>query len=288
MSDPLRTETSRTLEPASKAERDAKIEQQLLAGLDAYFAGQYEQAINIWTRVLFLDRTHARARAYIERARSAQAERQRESEALLHDASAAVARGDRFEARRLLDAALASSDDSDQLLALRERVERLECTAALAMAVGDPLDAPRLMLDDEPPAAKRSPAAWFALAAMVLVIVGAGVFAVSATEPELGALVERSLPRGAQRGRAAVGGNARELTLLPVPRRAEAALARARALVASGKLRDALPLLESIRSTDPERPDADRMRAEIQHQLLALDALPPPVAPSAPSKGRLP
>src|SRR4051812_23821214 len=75
MSDPLRTETSRTPEPASKAEREAKIEQLLLAGLDHYFAGHYDQAINVWTRALFLDRSHARARAYIERARSAQAER---------------------------------------------------------------------------------------------------------------------------------------------------------------------------------------------------------------------
>ena len=56
MSDPLRTETSRTAEPTSRAEREAKIEQLLLAGLDHYFAGQYDQAINIWTRALFLDR----------------------------------------------------------------------------------------------------------------------------------------------------------------------------------------------------------------------------------------
>ena len=52
-------------------------EQLLLAGLDHYFAAQYDQAVAVWTRVLFLDRSHARARAYIERARSAQAERQR-------------------------------------------------------------------------------------------------------------------------------------------------------------------------------------------------------------------
>src|SRR3990167_7767420 len=37
-------------------DRDAKIEELLLAGLDHYFNGQYEQAINVWTRVLFLDR----------------------------------------------------------------------------------------------------------------------------------------------------------------------------------------------------------------------------------------
>ena len=55
-----------------------RVEELLLAGLDHYFAGQHELAINVWTRVLFLDRGHARARAYIERARGAIAERQRE------------------------------------------------------------------------------------------------------------------------------------------------------------------------------------------------------------------
>src|SRR5260370_23951875 len=101
MPDPLRTVGTRALD----ADRDAKIEQILLAGLDRYFAAQYEQAINVWTRVLFLDRNHARARAYIERARSALAERQRESEELLQGGLAAFGRGDGDDARRLLQAA---------------------------------------------------------------------------------------------------------------------------------------------------------------------------------------
>ncbi len=66
-------------------ERDARVEDLLLTGLDHYFAGQHELAISVWTRVLFLDRGHARARAYIDRARSAIAERQREGEELVHD-----------------------------------------------------------------------------------------------------------------------------------------------------------------------------------------------------------
>jgi len=44
--------------------------------------------------------------------------------------------------------------------------------------------------------------------------------------------------------------------------------------MASGRLRDAFPLLESIRSTDPERPEADRLRGDIQRQLIALGPLP--------------
>src|SRR5205814_4856367 len=106
MSDPLRTDPARANEPVSEAEREAKIEQLLLAGLDHYFSGQYDHAINVWTRALFFDRSHARARAYIERARRAQAERQRESEELLHTGTAAYRSGDVKEARRLLQAAL--------------------------------------------------------------------------------------------------------------------------------------------------------------------------------------
>ena len=76
MSDPMPTDQSRAVDAMSDADRDAKIEQLLLVGLDHYFAAQYDQAINVWTRALFLDRSHPRARAYIERARSAQVDQE--------------------------------------------------------------------------------------------------------------------------------------------------------------------------------------------------------------------
>src|SRR5947207_3151171 len=126
MSDPLRTDGSRALDGASDADRDAKIEQLLLSGLDHYFAAQYEQAINIWTRALFLDRSHARARAYIDRARSALAERQRQSEELLQTGVAAFHRGDAEEARRLLQAAIDAGAPAEDALAFHERLNRLD------------------------------------------------------------------------------------------------------------------------------------------------------------------
>ena len=147
MSDPLRTDGSRATDAGSDADRDAKIEQLLLVGLDHYFAADYEHAINVWTRALFLDRSHARARAYIERARSALAERQRESEELLQNGVAAFSRGDGDEARRLLQAAIDSGAPSDEALAVLDRLNRLE-TAAPA---GD-----RVPLG--PPESRRSPA----------------------------------------------------------------------------------------------------------------------------------
>src|SRR5476651_275778 len=111
------------------SDRDAKIEQLLLVGLDHYFAARYELAINVWTRALFLDRSHARARAYIERARSALAERQRESEELLQSGVAALARGDSGEARRLLRAAIDGGAPREEALVVLDKLNRLEPAA---------------------------------------------------------------------------------------------------------------------------------------------------------------
>ena len=271
MSDPLRTETSRASEPASKAEREAKIEQLLLAGLDDYFAARYEQAINVWTRALFLDRSHARARAYIERARSAQAERLRESEALLHDGAEAIRRGDSAEARRLLEAAMRQSGSSDEVLALLDRVERFERTAGpLAIEVDD--SEPRLALD-EPRRSRRPRAAWILLGGLVLVIVAAALFAFGAASEDWGPLVRRTLGRRGDRTPATTQTVVKDVAL-PLPRRAEGNLARARALMSSGRLHDALPLLEQIKPTDAERPDADQLRGEIQRRLIQIGASP--------------
>ena len=130
MADPLRADGSRNhADVASESDRDAKIEQLLLVGLDHYFAGRYELAINVWTRALFLDRSHARARAYIDRARSALAERQRESEELLQNGVAAFQRGEGDEARRLLQAAIDGGAPSEEALAVLDRLNRLEATA---------------------------------------------------------------------------------------------------------------------------------------------------------------
>jgi hypothetical protein len=92
------------MSPCRKRIREAKIEQLLLSGLDHYFTGQFDQAINVWTRALFLDRKPSPGPAPISNAhRSALAERQRESEELLHNGVAAFDRGESSEARRLLE-----------------------------------------------------------------------------------------------------------------------------------------------------------------------------------------
>ena len=278
MSDPLRTEPAHAHDADLASGRDAKIEQLLLVGLDHYFAADYELAINVWTRALFIDRNHPRARAYIERARSALAERQRVSEELLEQGVAAFGRGEGGEARRLLQAAIDGGAPSEEALTLLDRITRLETAALPAPAArvdrrareqAAPLDRPR----------SRSTARFVAFLALGAVIVGLAAFAASRDRVEwrsLVALVETA-------GRAAPAAPAPVIreTPLPLPRRGEAILSRARALAAGGHLRDALTLAESIRPTDPQKSDADRLRADIQRQLLGLTDVPLAPAPEA-------
>src|SRR3954454_23982258 len=122
MADPLRDHDSTA---GSAPERESRIEELLVAGLDHYFNGQPELAISVWTRVLFLDRSHARARAYIERARGAIAERHREGEELLQHGAAAFNRGDAQDARRLLTSAVERGARPEEALAMLERLDRL-------------------------------------------------------------------------------------------------------------------------------------------------------------------
>ncbi|HEX6161863.1 MAG TPA: hypothetical protein VFZ31_00755, partial [Vicinamibacterales bacterium] len=110
------TSGPRRADPHGESDEDTRIENLLVTGLDHYFAGEFEQAINLWTRVLFLDRNHDRARAYIDRARSAQAEQQRISEALVHEGLDAFDKGEVVRARALLSDALDQGASHDVAL----------------------------------------------------------------------------------------------------------------------------------------------------------------------------
>jgi hypothetical protein len=274
--DPQRSDV-RPAEALAGPERDARIEQLLLAGLDEYFAHRYEHAINLWTRVLFLDRQHDRARAYIERARRAQAERERESDAALHQAIDAFQAGDVARARELVGDALdhgASLDDADGML---ERIERLSTTTVALPARGPKLQGSRVarapsslgMPRDIKPQATGADArrgrGWSAAVLLMAAAVGVllvGVWGVAVPEPAAWPLF--SAPASTV--------SSIPWTPDPLPRAqaSEFHLARARAFSASGRLRDALSALDRIPTADPLRRDADQLRAAVQRQLLAL------------------
>ena len=135
MSEPLRTTPAAPV-PGSDADREALIERLLLAGLDHYFEGNYEQAVNVWTRVAFLERGHGRARAYIERARGALAERQRQSEELLHAGIAAYEAGDLPHARDLLTRAIADGGANETALVFLQRLSRVHTHPSTVPASG--------------------------------------------------------------------------------------------------------------------------------------------------------
>jgi len=239
----------------------------LLSGLDHYFTGQYDHAINVWTRALFLDRNHARARAYIERARSALAERQRECEELLHHGVAAFDRGESSEARRLLEAAISQGAPPEEALAILDRLNRFEQGSRQAQIAAARKGARAVPL---PPAiVATSRGAWAAVVLLLLVILAAGAFGAGAFRSDWRMLLDR--PPAPTINSVARATSDEAL----IPRRGDTALARARALVSTGRLRDALSTLDLVRPTDPQKTEADQLRAEIQKQLIGLASFSP-------------
>src|SRR5262245_39167436 len=167
MSDPLRNDPARANEPVSEADREARIEQLLLSGLDHYFAGQYEHAINVWTRVIFLERHHDRAHAYIERARSALAERQRETDELLHTGVDAYNAGDIDKARDFLTRAADRGSDTAQVFL--DRVHRVVVPTLTLEQHREPAPTPPSTRRRRLPGAPRQRGWWAAGAAAAAV-----------------------------------------------------------------------------------------------------------------------
>ena len=244
---------------------EGRIEHLLVTGLDHYFAGEFEQAINLWTRVLFLDRSHDRARAYIDRARSAQAERQRISEALVQQGLDAFDKGEVVRARELLSDALDQGASHDVALGVLGRIDRLDVGQRTANPTVPPVRrrAFNTPAEEEREARHRGTLAlWWATAAAI-VLVGAISF-VLVTPNGVGDWFPVQATVGAPVQLAPAPAP------LPIPAPTEAYLAQARAMFASGKLRDALRALDRIPVGDALRADAERLRADIQREFLAV------------------
>ncbi|MSO52898.1 MAG: hypothetical protein CK533_09480 [Acidobacterium sp.] len=275
MADP-NTSGSRRAE-ALPAEDDGRIEQLLVTGLDHYFAGEFDAAINLWTRVLFLDRTHDRARAYLDRARSAQAEQQRISEALVHEGLAAFDRGEVVRARALLSDALDQGASHEVALGVIGRIDRLDLgqrTAAPAPSVSRERARTKAVAGDSPNEDQRrgNLALRWATAAGVVIVAAVSfvVVAPNGLSDWFPVQATAELPVSATVTPAP----------LPVPSPTESYVTQGRTLFANGKLRDALRALDRVPLGDSLRPEADRLRGEIQRELLAVASaeMSPPAA----------
>lgn len=241
-------------ESLSDVERQTRIEQLLVSGLDEYFAGRLDHAINVWTRVLFLDRANDRARAYIDRARRAQAETQRETEALVHQGLQAFDAGDVERARALLTAALERGTAHEQALPVLHRIGRLATPATTA-------ETPRRARWRRAarPAASTVGRSWrWPLAAALLAMSAAGVWIVVAPPGQEPGLVSPIVDPAAG--------------VLPVPGASDAHLARAEQLFTAGKLPDALAVLDRVAPGDDAYPAAQALRGRVQRELLTAAA----------------
>jgi hypothetical protein len=233
--------------------RAQQIDTLLDEGLDRYFAARYEEAIHLWTRVLFFDRNHARARAYIDGARKTVAEMQRHSEQLLATSRDLLEQGDTQAARRLLGEAMATSADDLQVAALRVRLERLERVHQVGIESSLPIE-PAIVHDRW--SWGRVP--WVAVAGSLVLVGVAAVVAMA---------LQGSLPaRPSTTGTPAV---APAIDRVPVLTTSEVALVRARTAVARGRLSDALKDLDRVSLDSADRPAADQLRIEIQQLLMA-------------------
>jgi len=233
-------------------DRYGRTETLLVEGLDQYFQANYEEAIHLWTRVLFLDRTHARARAYIARARTAIGEQQRRADEMLHAAGDLLDRGDLDAARRLLSEAEQRSGSDEKVAELWARLERV---ARTRQGVGAPQTA---AIVDVVPVTTWRWNARSAARAVALVAVGALVVT-AAVSPAVRDLIAGH-PVASRRPMAATDAP------LPVLTAGEVALVRARTLYARGRLAEALVVLDGAELTDRDAVDA--LRAEIQRWLL--------------------
>jgi hypothetical protein len=233
----------------------ARIDQLLTAGLDEYFAGRYDGAVQVWSRVFFLDRTNARARAYIERARSAVAERQRVAEASAASAPD-VARGWSDEARPAEARTVADPGVLVVSGALAARLAPAQPALERAAADGDPGPTVRR-------GAKVAHALLVAAAGVLLFVAG---YTVAARDRMFEMLSGVSSPRGP-------AANARA---------SEVALHDARQAIGGRRYDDARRALARIPAGDPLRPEADALVAEIQRTWPIVS---PMLAPDAPVRG---
>jgi hypothetical protein len=247
--------------PESERDREARLEELLLSGLDHYFAGQHELAINVWTRALFIDRGHARARAYIERARGAIAERQREAEELIHTGAAAFQRGEPETARRLLRSAVEHGAATDEALALLERLDRLETASGPQDTRVPRREAPRLpAVESESGRSDRSWLGWIAAGVVLGLAVAAVAIGILWTRGQQWLPLDPSSTTGS-------GARVRDEPL-PIPSASDLSIARAQAQFDRGHLHEALLALDAIGPGDPLSAEADQLKATIQLKLL--------------------
>lgn len=166
-------EPSLSLEPAAPAfdlgisssgEKDPRIRELLEEGQRAFEKGEYQAAIDAWSRIFLIDIDHQEANRRIEEARKRRAEGERVLESRLHDAESLADQGNITEARAMLQAIL---DQQPGYYAARELLDRLDgaeqeavpgaagVPAARKASATEPVLTEEILVPPEPGAAPR-------------------------------------------------------------------------------------------------------------------------------------
>jgi hypothetical protein len=184
------------------------------------------------------------------------AERHRELEELLHDGVIAYDAGEIARARDLLTKAVEGGNDTAHLFL--DRLSRVQ--QAPPVSHSPSAATPRAATRSADGAVVERRTGWIAASISAIAV---------ATLMLVGGLPIGSWLYDLQGGSPAPAAPAPPAEPLPVVRASETILTRARALYAGGRLKDALRTLDRIDIADPARPEADRLRADIQRDLLA-------------------
>lgn len=104
-------------------EVEETIDRLMREGQTHYDEGQFQDAANIWSRILVIDETHQQGQEAVARARRAVEEQHREIEEMLHRARDLHSRGLAEEALELLDSVLQRSPAQPDAQTLSEQIQ---------------------------------------------------------------------------------------------------------------------------------------------------------------------
>jgi tetratricopeptide (TPR) repeat protein len=262
---------------ATSSDDQKKIEQYLTDGDRAFEAGEYQQAIDLWSRIFLIDVTNDDASARIERAKAKRRELEQRIEPLLASGIAAFDRGDTAKAHTDLTEVLRLDPMNASAQDYLDRLEETLQGGGTAPSYEPPsvsADDDMAYFDDEPmadlseaPLVPPSPAAAAAGAAAAAKASGKQPAAKTAAPA-------RKLPMGLIATILAVlvlGGGGwfvwnRFMNKPETTDTAEgqAIIARASMLAKTGKYDQAIALLQDIKPTDPQHDEALVMIADLR------------------------